>query len=102
MVIDIDKPVIMTFQETEKELTTTRKKDIAQPEKTCTKINSSNIQNIPVKFKKDTKNLMIGNQKSIEVKFKVRLLNIQTCNLKTNLHHLPNLSISMTLVKMKI
>ena len=71
MVIDIDKPVTMKSQET-KELSTTKKKDIAQPVKTFTKIINIRILNILVKFKIDIKNSKIGNLESIEVKFKVR------------------------------
>ena len=71
MVIDIDKPVTMKCQET-KELSTTKKKDIAQPVKTFTKIINIRILNILVKFKIDIKNSKIGNLESIEVKFKVR------------------------------
>jgi len=46
--------------------------------------------------------MMIGNLENIEVKFKVRLLNIQTCNLKINHHHCPNHSIWKTLVSMTL
>jgi hypothetical protein len=75
MLIGIGKlghPVMMTLTETGKDHLTTKKKDIAQPVKTFTKINNSRIKNIQAKFKKDTKNSMIGNLESIEVKFKVR------------------------------
>jgi len=71
MVTDIDKPVMTKTQE-KRELSTTKKKDIAQPVKTSMKIINLRIKNIQVKFKIDIKNMMIGNLENTEVKFKVR------------------------------
>jgi len=85
MEIGIGKPVTMKSTG-KREHSTTKKKDIAQPVKTCTKIIISRIKNILARCKRD-QNTKIGNPENIEVKFKVRLLNIQICNLKTNLHH---------------
>jgi len=99
---DIGKPVMMTWPET-KEISTTKKKDIAQLAKTFTKIINFRILSTLVKFKigNKTKNMKIGNPESIEVKFKVKLLNIQTSSLKINHHHLQNLNSSRKIVNPK-
>jgi hypothetical protein len=71
MMIDIGKPV-MTKSPEKRELSITKKKDIAQPVKNSMKIINFRIKNIQVKFKIEIKNMMIGNLENIEAKFKVR------------------------------
>ena len=66
------------------EISRITKSDIATLAKTCTKTVNFNKNKLRTS---EINNMRIGNQENTDhLKFKVKLLNIQTCNHKTYLH----------------